>query len=203
MHIGMHAAQDDIGDSLGGVAALRPVTVDLLDPFEVDHRHDTDLEVGMGGNVDLIIRHAAMQALVEQQVGVLLEGRPIGEMARLDAVFLGFLGVMHIVTAAALAGFAIFAEDALQIFQCIRLVGEMRESGIARGIAALQFRLHVGAVEAVEGVALDRDGFHALAAEDLVEGGLDGRGARPRGTDDRDDGVFFRHGISSGKDRGC
>ena len=42
-----HAAQDRVGDGLGRIPACRLVAVDFLDPFQVDHRHDPDLQVGV------------------------------------------------------------------------------------------------------------------------------------------------------------
>ncbi len=82
MHVGVHPAQDRVGHRFGGVAALGLVAVDLLDPFEVDHRHHADLQVGVLREVHLVIHHRPVQALVEQQVAIVLERRPVGEGAR-------------------------------------------------------------------------------------------------------------------------
>jgi hypothetical protein len=61
----------------------------------------------------------------------------------------------------ALAGLAVLAEHALELAELVGLVAEVAEALVAGGVAAFQLGLHVGAVEAVEGVALDRDGLHA------------------------------------------
>ncbi|MDL5400722.1 hypothetical protein QSI00_24465, partial [Escherichia coli] len=51
--------------------------------------------------------------------------------------------------------------------------------------------LHLRAVVAVEAVAFDRDLLHAFAAEDVLEGARDGRGAGSRRAGNGDDGVTF------------
>ena len=75
MHVGVHAAQDRVGDGFGRVAARGAVAMDLLDPFEIDDGHDADLEVGVAGDVDLVRLHGAVQALVEQKVASLRRSR--------------------------------------------------------------------------------------------------------------------------------
>ena len=100
---------------------------------------------------------------------------------------------MNIGAGAPLAGLAVFAKDPLQLSELIGVIGEMRERVIAVGLSAFQLGPHIGAVVAVKGVAFDRNGRNAFAAENLVEGLFHGRGARagrPRDTDDR---VFGAH----------
>ena len=43
--------------------------MDLLDPFEVDDRHDPDQQIRMPRDVDFVRGNGAMEALVEEQVG--------------------------------------------------------------------------------------------------------------------------------------
>ena len=47
------------------------VAVQLLNPFDVDDRHDADEQTDVLRYVDFVGYHRAVQALVEQQVGVL------------------------------------------------------------------------------------------------------------------------------------
>ena len=44
--------------------------MDLLDPFEVNHRDRADLYVGIAAGVDLAVLHRAVQAFVQQYVGI-------------------------------------------------------------------------------------------------------------------------------------
>ena len=81
VHVVVHAPEDRVGHRLGGVAARFLVAMDLLDPFEVDHRHDADLQVGVVGDIDRLGDDGAVQALVEEEVGVRLEVFPVGEGA--------------------------------------------------------------------------------------------------------------------------
>ena len=55
------------------------------------------------------------------------------------------------------------------------------------------FGAHLGAVVAMEGVALDIGGRDLLAAEDVLERLLDRRGAGARRARDRNDGMTARH----------
>jgi len=59
-----------------------------------------------------------------------------------------------------------------------------------------RFRLHLGAVEAMEAIALDHGGFDAVAIENVLKGALDGGGARPGGPRDGDDWMLLGHWIS-------
>ena len=63
-----HAPQDHVGDSLGRIAARGAVAMDLLDPFEIDHRDHADLQVGMARDVDLVGDDGAVQPLIEEEV---------------------------------------------------------------------------------------------------------------------------------------
>ena len=71
-----HAPQDRVGDRLGRVAARSLVAMQLLDPFEIDDRHDADLEIDILGDIDLVGDDGAVQAFVEEKVGAGLEFAP-------------------------------------------------------------------------------------------------------------------------------
>ena len=64
-----HAAHDGIHDRLGGVATFRIVTMDLLNPLQIDDRHHADTQVDILGYVIIAIYRQAMQTFVEQQIG--------------------------------------------------------------------------------------------------------------------------------------
>jgi hypothetical protein len=177
VHVVRHPPQDGVGHRLGGIAARRLVAMDLLDPFEIDHRHDADLQIAMLRQIDLVGDDAAMQALVEQHVAV-AEFLPLGEGAGCCAIALGFLVVMDVVAGPALAAPAIFLEDA---FQDLEFVGFGVEMGEVTALPPFPRRpcLHRLAVEAVECIALDEGRGDLLAGKDLLEGLLDRRGAAP------------------------
>lgn len=63
-----HTAQDRVGDRFGRVAARRLVAMQLLNPFEIDDRHDADLEIDMLRDVDRVRHDRSVQTFVEEQV---------------------------------------------------------------------------------------------------------------------------------------
>ena len=65
IHIVRHPAQDRVSHGFGGIAARTPIAMEFLDPFEIDDRHDADLEIGMLGDVDIFRNDRTMQSLVE------------------------------------------------------------------------------------------------------------------------------------------
>ena len=69
----------------------------LLGPFEVDHRHHADLEVGQRGDVHVAVGDRAVQPFVEEQVRARLELGPIGELAGGNPVGGGIRLVVDIV----------------------------------------------------------------------------------------------------------
>ena len=70
VHVVVHAAQDHVGHRFGGVAARRLVAMQLLDPFQVDHRSHADQQVDVPRDVDLVGHDGAVQPFVEQQIRV-------------------------------------------------------------------------------------------------------------------------------------
>ena len=193
----VHAAQDGVRHRLLGVAAVAGVAVDLLDPFEVDDRHHADLQVDVGREVDLIGLHAAVQALVEQQVGVDRRVLPRGEGAGRLAPRRGLGVVVQVQAGAATPFVGIGAELPLELGPFVRVRPEVAHRAILalRGGDPLLHRL---ALVAVEGVTLDGRGSDAFAAEDRVEGALDGAGAGAAGAGDRDDGMPSGHVDATG-----
>ena len=81
VHIIRHPPQDGVGHRLRGIAAIAAVAMQLLDPLEIDHRNNADLEIGMLGNVDLVGHDRAMQAFIEQQIGAFRQRPPFGKGA--------------------------------------------------------------------------------------------------------------------------
>ncbi len=179
VNVGVHPAQDHVGHRLRGVATRRLVPVDLLDPLEIDHRDDADLEVGVLRDLVGLGHHRAVKAFVEQEIRTRRELAPGGELARRDTEAFGLRVVMDVVPGLPAAGLAIDPKDVLQLVEDVGLGRKVRECVVPLGEALLQLGFHVGAVVAMEGVALDGDGTDALAPEDLVEGMPDGRRPGP------------------------
>ena len=83
IHVVRHAPQDGIDDGFGGVAARLLVAVELLNPFQIDDRNDTDGKVGVPRDVHVRRDDGAVQALVKQQVGIAGNLLPFGKGPRL------------------------------------------------------------------------------------------------------------------------
>ena len=96
--------------ALGGIAAVAAVAMQLLDPLEIDDRHDADLEIGMLRDVDLVGHDGAMQSFIEQQVGLFRQRAPFGERAGFGAVQFRFSIVMDVMTRGSGAGFSVVAK---------------------------------------------------------------------------------------------
>jgi len=97
-----------------------------------------------------------------------------------------------------MTGFAgtVFAVVLKHLFKLAEQVGfrtEMTEVLVAGFLRLGHRHLHVLAVEAMEGIALDKTGADLFAEENLLKGFLDRRGARTRGTGNRKYGMFSRH----------
>eukprot|EP00825_Cyclidium_porcatum_P031218 TRINITY_DN3303_c0_g1_i3.p3 TRINITY_DN3303_c0_g1~~TRINITY_DN3303_c0_g1_i3.p3 ORF type:complete len:218 (+),score=35.34 TRINITY_DN3303_c0_g1_i3:172-825(+) len=170
-----HAAQDGVGDRFLRIAAHFLVAVQLLDPLQVDGRHD------------------AVQAFVEHQVGRRGDLLPGRESARLLPERLRLAGVVQIFADLASAVPAVVDEQILQFFQQVGAGAEVAEVSIAGLFLRLHFGPHAEAVVAMEGVALDDLGIEALAAEDVLEALHHRAGAGPGRAGDGDDGVFDGH----------
>ena len=62
----VHAAQNCFSDGFGRITAALGVTVNFLDPLEVDNGNHSHEQVHMLCNVDRAVDHASMQSLVEE-----------------------------------------------------------------------------------------------------------------------------------------
>lgn len=67
-HVVRHAPKDGVRYRLGRITTGGLVPVDLLNPFQVDHRHDTDLQVDMTREVYFLRHGATVEALVKQEI---------------------------------------------------------------------------------------------------------------------------------------
>jgi hypothetical protein len=151
----------------------------------------------MTRDVVLLRLHRAVQALVEQQVRSLADIHPGREGPRRGPVPGGFLLVVHVDPRLAAAGLAVAAEQLLELAEQVRVGPEVAEVLVARPPRLGHLLAHLGAVVAVEGVALDDGRIDLLATEDPLEGGLDRRRPGAGGAGDGDDRVLGRHGASS------
>ncbi len=61
--------QNGVRHGLLRIAALHLVTLNFLNPLEVDDRGDTNLEIGVLRNVDVLRYRGSMQALVKKNIG--------------------------------------------------------------------------------------------------------------------------------------
>src|ERR1700677_2808141 len=195
VHIVGHSAQDRVDDRLRRVAARLLVSMELLDPLEIDDRHDADGEIGVPRDIHLRGHHRAVQALVEQHVGVLGDLPPLGEGTRLLLERLGLFFVVQIAAYLAAAALAVSAEQLLELLEQIVRRTEVAEMIIAPRGGLGQLLLHFFAIVTMERIALDHYGVDPLAAKDPVEGAAHRRRAGARRPGDRDDGMFVRHGF--------
>ena len=134
-----------------------------------------------------------MQALVEEQVAVLVNRFPLGERAHWAAEARGLGVVVNVVAGAPRARCGVGPEHVLELAQQVGLHAEMAEVVVALGFRDGDCVAHFSAVVAMEGIALDRRGSSAFASEDLVEGVLDRGRASARRAGDGDDGVLCAH----------
>ncbi len=104
---------------------------------------------------------------------------------------------MQIAAEAAAARFAVLAEHLLQFSEQVRIGPEVTEPVIAGLQRQPQSLLHLGAVVAVQAVALDEGRLDTLASEDLLERTHDRGGARSRGAGDGNDGIPGGHGCAA------
>ena len=180
VHVVMHAPQDRVGHRFGGIAARRLVPMQLLDPLEIDDRHDADEQIDMARDVDVAARDGAVQPLVEQHIRVLGQLFPFGERAGLCAVARRFLLVMQVLAVLAASGLAVAAEQSFELLEQIGVGSEMAEAVLAAGERLRHFLLHRRTVVAMKAVAFDECGCHSLAAKDLLERAHDRGGAGAR-----------------------
>lgn len=184
------------------MAAVGLVAMDLLDPFEIDHRYDADLEIAVLGHVELARYQRAVQSLVEHEVGAGLDVLPWRERTGRASVQLGAGLVVDVVARPPAAAFAVGLERRLEFSEQVGLEPEMAERIVAVGGGLCDRLLHADPVVAMECIALDESGLHAFTPEDLLERHLDGGGAGPRRAGDGNDGMLGGHGaVGDHKDR--
>ena len=179
--------------ALLGVAAVGFVAVDFLNPLQIDHRHDADLEIGATRSVDRFGDDGAVQPLVEQQFGILRQILPGRESAGRPTVGFRFRHVVDVMPRASGPLLAVFAEQGLELVEQVGAGAEVAEIDVALAHLFGHRLLHAGAVVAVERVAFDEGGDYALAAKNLIERPSHRGGAGARRTGDRNDGMFDRH----------
>jgi hypothetical protein len=164
----------------------------------VGDRHHADQQVDKGGHVVALAHHTAVEAFIEEKVGVGGDGFPGGELARLQVgaqagVVLGrLLHRVEVVTALAAAGFAVGAEQFLELVEDVGLGAEVGEV-LAAGLGLRHGLLHGPPLEAVEAVPFHHRRDDALPGEDVLEGPFHGAGSRSGGTGDSHDRVTLRH----------
>ena len=126
----------------------------------------------MLGDVDLVRDDGAVQALVEQQVGVareILPRREGADAARRSSSASSL--VVDVVARAARAVLAVAAEHLLELVAADwPRAPKWLKWSLPRLLRLRHRPFHLGAVVAMEGVALDEGGGDVLAAEDVLEG---------------------------------
>ena len=112
----------------------------------------------MPGDVDRLGDDGAVQPFVEQQIGPRRNVLPRREGARLLPVGRRFLVVVEVFAHLPGAALAIRTEQFLEILEEIRLRAEMAEPLELAARHLREFRAHLLAVVAMEGVAFDDRG---------------------------------------------
>src|SRR3984893_12213742 len=200
VHVVGHAPQDRVDHGLLAVATMLPFAMQLLDPLEIDDRHDTDQQIDVPSDIDAIADVSAMQAFVEQQVAVGRHRLPVGESARVAAEFLGLGPVMRVATHLAATGRAILGKGAGQLLEEIGFRAEMADLRTDAAIGSLHALAHLDAVIAVKGIALGDLRLDAFAPEDVREALHDRGGSRAGGSGHRDYGMLDGHAETPGTD---
>src|ERR1700733_11360934 len=110
---------------------------------------------------------------------------------------------MDVVARRAGAGFAVVAKDFLQFLEQIGLGTEGAQMLVAVLALLDHFGPHLGAVIAMERIALDVGRGYIFAAEDVLESPLHRRGAGAGRAGDRYDGIAARHpDITGSREKG-
>src|SRR5256884_3642455 len=193
VHVVWHAAQDCVDHGLLAVAAVMLVAMDLLDPLEVDDRHDADQQVDVTRHIHVPAEVSPVQALVEQQVAALPHRLPVGEGAGLAAELPRLRGIVHVAAHLAAACGAVLGEGILQLAQEVPLGPEMADGGTRAALGGLHPLAHLDAAVAVQGIALDDLRLDAFAPEDVREALHHRGGARAGGAGDGDDRMLYGH----------
>ena len=196
MHVVMHPPQDRVGHRFGGITSHCFIAMQFLDPLEIDDRHDSDQQIDMLRNIDLVGDDGAVQTFVEHHVGVLRNLFPRRKSARLLPEGAGLLYVMQVSAPSALSRLAVGAKQLRQFLKQVRFRAEVAEVVVAVFNLLGHLLLHLRAVVTVKTVALEERGGHALPAKDLLERAHHRRRAGAGRPGDRDDRVLDGHGPS-------
>ncbi len=111
---------------------------------------------------------ATVQAFIKQQVAG-AHRLPVGEGAGLAAQFTRFAGVMDVAPHLAAAGAGVGGKGGVQFRQQVALGPEVADLRAFAVVGRTHLGAHLGAVVAVEGIALDHLGADVLAPEDVGE----------------------------------
>src|SRR6185312_1281645 len=122
---------------------------------------------------------------------------PLRESAWLLTILRCFRIVVQVLAHSPRAIHGVPAEQILQLRKQIRLRSEVAEPLIPTCQRVCELLPHTRSVIAMEAVAFDEGRLEMLAAENLLEGLADRRGAGARGAGDCDDRMAGRHGIAS------
>src|SRR5713101_6325354 len=134
----------------------------------------------MLGDIDLVGHDSAVKALVKQKIGAFLQRSPFGEGPRRCAIQLGFFVIVDVVACGAAASLAIIAKYLLQLLEEICFRTEVAEVLVAALAFLNDFGAHLGAVVAMERIALDVGRRDLFATKDNLERLLDRRRAGAR-----------------------
>ncbi len=154
VHIVGHAAEDGVDDRFLRVAACTLVAMQFLNPFEVDDRNDADEKVDVARGIDGLRDDGAMQPLVKEQIRSQGDVFPRCEGSRLLPAEPTLFRIMKVLACLRDPGLAVDAQESLDLCEEIRFGTEMAEGGVSGCVLRL-ILAHLGAVVAMEGVALD------------------------------------------------
>ena len=124
----------------------------------------------MPRDVDLVRNDSSVQPFIEQQVRAVWNLFPIREGAFRRSVERLLFAIVHVVARFRGPDITVGPEDALKLRKQVGVLTEMRERHVpVLSLFLDHLRLHLFAVIAMEGVALDKGGIDFFTAEDLLE----------------------------------
>ena len=145
----------------------------------------------MLGDVHLGRHHAAVQAFIEQQVGLFRQGLPGREGTGRLLVRRRFLVVVQVFAPLPVARFGVAGEQFGEFGEQVVVGSEVAEMLVTTGFGGSGLQLHFLAVKAVKAVAFNHRSLHFFAPEDVLESARHRGGACARRAGDGDDGVAF------------
>src|SRR5258708_1743817 len=201
MNVVVHAPQNGLRHHFYRIATGLHVAIDFLDPLQVYRRRYADQQVDMAGHIDIVSDDAAVQAFIEQQVGVLRQFLPGREGAGFTAVARRALFVMQVQPDIAASAAAVFAEQRLELLEQVRFRAEVADRLSADLFVGFDQPAHFVAIITMEAVALDQRRLDVFETEDVFESLAHSRGSCAGGTGNGDDGMLARHGLPGGRER--